>query len=880
MMSTKTYRELNAYFIEDGYFLDYEILDKKKALDEDLQEDLMQVFTTDSYQLVYKLGFMEKLDPLSDSVRALQQIGRTFVRELSCRPELEFSREETDFEPDWGRIGSLREELPFVLGQEYLCDCWFQRLYQGLLGVFREEIAVHEGTVGKYLSSKNENVHLAGRVCFHLVENPSDSEPFAFLATYAQENEGRSRVVHTPLRNALEEYRDERDKLLALLSSANQAMKRSGLIAELMDSGELFQPLRFTQEEAYIFLKEVDMYEECGILCRIPDWWKKNTRTSRLVLKVGEKEPSKVGFDSLMQFDAGLFLGGEELSLEEVRELLREAEGLRLIKGKWVEVDHGKLEKMLAAYGQAQRLSERGYTMAEAMRLSLDVRDVLQFDEDTPVEVSNGQWLEHALRSISDPASVAMPELSDGFKATLRPYQREGLSWLNMMRDYGFGACLADDMGLGKTLQLIGLLDVMKGRGAFKALLVLPASIMGNWQKELDRFAPHIRYHLIYGKKDILTPDEMAGTELLLTTYGMLSRLTELQDEVWDLMILDEAQAIKNPGTKQTKAVKQVVARNRIALTGTPIENNLIELWSLFDFLNTGLLGTTAEFKRFVKHAHEHHGDYRELRKLVGPFILRRLKSDKKIISDLPDKLEMKVYSTLSRKQVALYNSVLKSLEKSLEESEGIQRKGLVLSSISRFKQICNHPDHYLGEGPYKPSHSGKFEMLEEICQTIHRKKERVLVFTQYREIIEPLSEFLSTVFQREGLVIHGGTPVKKRTQIVERFQKDRQIPFMVISLKAGGVGLNLTGANHVIHFDRWWNPAVENQASDRAYRIGQEREVMVHKFITKGTVEEKIDEMISEKAALTQDVISDGDATWITEMDNEQLMQMLTLRV
>ncbi len=879
-MSVKTYRELNACFIEEGYFLDYDILDKKKNLDVELQEDLMQIFIAEPDRLVYKLGFMEELDLVADSVRALQQMGRTFVAELSCRPELEFSRQKTDFDPDWERIGILREEMPFVLGQEHLVDSWYQKLYGRLLEIFRDEIAAYDGTVAQYLSSKNDHVHLAGRVCFHLVENPSDQEPFAFLATYARENKGKNRVVHTPLRNALGEYRDERDKLLTLLASVNKVMKRSGLIAELVDSGELFQPLRFTKEEAYTFLTEVGMYEECGILCRVPDWWKRSSRASRLVLKIGEKEPSKVGFNSLMQFNPGLLLGGEELSQEEVKDLLMEAEGLRLIKGKWVEVDHGKLEKMLEAYGQAQHMSERGYSMAEAMRLSLDVKDELKLDEDTPVEVTNGQWLEQTLRQLRDPSGVAVPGLSAAFTATLRPYQMEGLGWLNMMQDYGFGACLADDMGLGKTLQVMALLDVLRGRGSFKALLVLPASIMGNWQKELERFAPHIRFHMVYGKKDMPTTEELEGMELLLTTYGMLSRLTELQAETWDLMILDEAQAIKNPGTKQTKAVKGVAARNRIALTGTPIENNLIELWSLFDFLNAGLLGTVAEFKRFVKHAHENHGDYRELRKLVSPFILRRLKSDKEIISDLPDKMEMKVYSMLSRKQVALYKSVLKSLEKSLEESEGIQRKGLVLSSISRFKQICNHPDHYLGEGPYKPSHSGKFEMLGEICQTIRQKKERVLVFTQYREIIEPLSEFLSTVFRREGLVIHGGTPVKRRTEIVERFQNDRQVPFMVISLKAGGVGLNLTGANHVIHFDRWWNPAVENQATDRAYRIGQEREVMVHKFITKGTVEERIDEMISDKAALMKDVISDGDATWITEMDNEQLMQMLTLRV
>lgn len=879
-MTKQIDRELVACFTQEGYFLDFEYLDKKKALNEDLQEELMQVFIADPYRLLYKLAFMEELEQMADSMGALQRMGQLFLETISCRPEVEFSRDETDFALDMERLSILREELPFLLGQEHLNDTWFLELHQGLLRIFREEIAEYEGTVSQYLSSQNEQVHLAGRVYFHLVENPSDREPFAFLATYAQEKKGRGRGVHTPLKNALEEYRGEREKLLSLLSSVNKAMSQSKLIAGLVDSGELFQPLRLTQEETYTFLKEVELYEECGIQCRIPDWWKKKHRNFKVIVKVGEKEPSKVGYDSLMQFDSSLSLGGESLTQLEVETLLREAEGLRLIKGKWVEVNHGKLESLLDAYRKAQQMSGRDYTLAEAMRLQLDVRDTLQLDEEGIIEVSNGKWLVHALQSLKEPAKGSSPALSADFQATLRPYQKEGLRWLSMMGGFGFGACLADDMGLGKTLQVIALLDALKTQRDLKVLLVLPASIMGNWQKELERFAPHIHYRAVYSKKDLPTAEVLEKTELLLTTYGMMSRLEMLQEEEWDLMILDEAQAIKNPGTKQAKAVKRVRARNRIALTGTPIENNLMELWSLFDFLNAGLLGTAAEFKRFIKHAHKHHGDYRDLRNLVTPFILRRLKSDKEVISDLPEKLEMKAYTTLSRKQVALYNSVLEKIRKSLEDTDGMKRRGLVLSSLSSFKQICNHPDHYLGEGLYKSVHSGKFEMLEEICPTISRKKERVLVFTQYREIIEPLREFLQSIFRAEGLTLHGGTPVKKRSEIVERFQSDRRIPFMVISLKAGGVGLNLTGASHVIHFDRWWNPAVENQATDRAYRIGQENNVMVHKFITRGTVEEKIDEMISDKEALTRDVIHGGDGAWISEMDNEQLMQLFTLQV
>ena len=345
-------------------------------------------------------------------------------------------------------------------------------------------------------------------------------------------------------------------------------------------------------------------------------------------------------------------------------------------------------------------------------------------------------------------------------------------------------------------------------------------------------------------------------------------------------MILDEAQAIKNPGTKQTRAVKKLKSMNRIAMTGTPVENKLSDLWSLFDFINPGLLGSGKEFAAFAKNLAKDPEGYARLRKVISPYILRRLKTDKTVISDLPDKVEMKTWSSLTRKQAMLYQKLVDELRRTLEQTEGIQRKGVILSSLMKFKQVCNHPDQYLGVGAFEDTESGKFARLREICETIHEKRERVLVFTQFREMTEPLSEFLGGIFQRQGLVLHGGTAVGKRKDIVARFQDNEYVPYMVLSLKAGGVGLNLTAANHVIHFDRWWNPAVENQATDRAFRIGQKKNVLVHKFITKGTVEEKIDQMIEGKLKLSKEVLHSGSEAWITEMSNEELMGMFTLTI
>ncbi|MDR2606514.1 MAG: DEAD/DEAH box helicase, partial [Oscillospiraceae bacterium] len=543
-----------------------------------------------------------------------------------------------------------------------------------------------------------------------------------------------------------------------------------------------------------------------------------------------------------------------------------------------VEVNQERIKQLLAALDTVGARGE--LTFAEAIKLQAGIADAVENIADTEVQVTNGEWLRSVFGKMTRPNEIEPVTVSVDFKAILRHYQQTGLNWLTFMRRMGFGSLLADDMGLGKTVQILALLDKLREvEPNTKTLLVVPASLLVNWQKESAKFAPNLRVCTVHGANADFILDDY---DLFITTYGMVARLEELSWVNWNLLILDEAQAIKNPTIKQTKAVKDLNSDVRIAMTGTPIENRLADLWSLFDFLNPGLLGTTKEFTQFTKRLKDAPEGYSKLRGAVSPFILRRLKTDKSVISDLPDKNEIRQFTTLTKKQVALYNALVQDLERGLlnEETTSIERKGRILAAIMKFKQICNHPDQFNGQSTFDPKHSGKFETLAEICETIRDKHESLLVFTQFREMTAPLARYLETLFGRSGLVIHGGTTPKKRGGIVEKFNSE-YVPFMVLSLKAGGVGLNLTAANHVVHFDRWWNPAVENQATDRAFRIGQTKDVMVHKFVTTGTIEEKIDLMIESKQKLAGDVIAaSAGENWVTEMSDSELMNLFRLEV
>lgn len=887
-----TFTELNAALLPNGRIeLEWSPVENPVARDQKrLQDEFWKRIGEDYESFLLFLGFSDPSVSLSISLDYWRKVTGRFAEALVKTVDLEALRHNASVTLTDTEATEMLDRAPFMPGAEYLNRDLLDGLWCRLNHAYQRQIESYVGSVADFVRTLSPKVHLVGRVFFHLVESKKEGYPFAFLATYSNRLDPKGNYTHLPLKHALGQYGADSAKLLDLLATVHEAAAESRFVAEVLDSGEIFHPLALSASEAYTVLKEIPIYERAGILCRIPNWWKQRQAGLRLNIQIGDTQPSVLGMDAILDFDAGLLLGDAALSAEEARQLLDESEGLAFIKGKWVEVDRDKLEQTLRAYEQAQQLMASGdLTLREAMRLQLNAGNALGLSEDgVEVEISQGQWLESVVDKLREPQRIESVRLPRRFKATLRPYQRQGLDWLCFLDGLQFGACLADDMGLGKTVQLLAMLSVRTAgsprQGTKKSLLILPASLINNWTAEIERFSPSLRYFLAHPSGDADRETLKQGPvlddiDLVITTYGLCQRYDWLKSVDWDLVVLDEAQAIKNPGTRQTRAVKKLPARNRIVMTGTPIENRLSDLWSLFDFLNPGLLGTAKEFTGFAKQLKRDPSGYARLKKIVSPYILRRLKTDKTVISDLPDKVEMKTYAEPTKKQIVLYQDLIGQLRDMLEEqSDGIRRKGLILASLMKFKQLCNHPDQYLGQSGYAEDQSGKFKRLRPICETIFAKREKLLVFTQFKEMTTPLQQFLETIFGHEGLVLHGGTPVKKRGRLIERFQSDEYVPFMVLSLKAGGVGLNLTAANHVVHFDRWWNPAVENQATDRTFRIGQRKNVIVHKFITKGTVEEKIDAMLVEKAELSRQIIPDSGESWITEMDDRKLMELFTL--
>ncbi len=793
-------------------------------------------------------------------------------------------------------LDELLANAPPMTGSEYLTADVLIALWGELDTAFRIELAESKKSLQDFLKVLHPAWNLVGRVHFNLAENRKDVEaPFAFIATYTSRLSAHGKAQHQPLSQALNEYSDgkSRARLLSLLMPVQRAAESCDWLQAMVESGEIYHPLRWTPTDAYQFLLAVPQLEAAGIVVRAPGTWRAG-RPARPLVKasVGVKTPSLLGKDALLDFSLDVTLDGERLSAADIKNLLAGGDGLHLMRGHWVEVDRKKLSRMLERFQAIEQAAATGGGLAfsEAMRLvagaSLDgSTDTTDADWS---QVVAGPWLADTLRGLRAPEGLAQVTPGAELKATLRPYQQAGVRWLYLLTRLGLGACLADDMGLGKTIQVLSLLLVLKRERAGEthpSLLVAPASLLANWAAEITRFAPGLTMLIAHpsllsaAELQALDARQLGGFDLIITSYGSLMRLPVLEAMHWQIAVLDEAQAIKNPGTKQTRQVKKLIARSRIALTGTPVENKLSDLWSIFDFTHPGLLGTDKVFSKFTKRlaVAEHFGPLREL---VRPYILRRLKTDKRVIDDLPDKTELKAFCHLSPLQAALYQRAVKELATALEDAEGIGRKGVVLAFLMRFKQICNHPSQWQGDAAWNAADSGKFARLRELTEVIAAKQEKVLVFTQFRETTEPLAAFLGTVFGREGLVLHGGTPVAKRRAMVQRFQEDELTPFFVLSLKAGGSGLNLTAASHVIHFDRWWNPAVENQATDRAFRIGQTRNVLVHKFVCRGTVEDKIDQLIESKQRLVKDVLEGGAELLLTEMSDKELLDLVTLDI
>jgi non-specific serine/threonine protein kinase len=789
-------------------------------------------------------------------------------------------------------------QAPPMTGLEYLNADVLAGWWHELDTLVRSEIAEHPGGAQDYLRAHNPQWRFVGRVTFHLAENKRNPDyPFAFLATFANGLTPQGKVKHEPLGQALQQYAGAKNRkaMLNLLLPVSRAAESSDWVRQLVDAGEIYRPLAWSPRQAYEFLKTIPLLESSGVIVRVPDWWNARKPTRPTVsVKIDSKHSASIDVDAMLDFSIGVSLEGETLDPDEIAGLLESTGGLVALKGKWVEVDPEKLKEALKHWKDVERdVRKEGISFFEGMRLlsGANLGDEAKSDRQTAVlewtGLTAGPELDAVLNGLRLP-ETQQEQAPPGLRAELRPYQRTGYGWLRFIARLGLGACLADDMGLGKTIQVISLLLDLKRDGTKSAsLLVVPASLIANWKSELAKFAPDLSFAVVHPSET--GPDaEKVGAhsadsfDLIVTTYGMLVRTEWMRQHRWRLAILDEAQAIKNSGTRQTRAAKELSAQSRIAMTGTPIENRLSDLWSLFDFLNPGLLGSAKQFSAFVKRLQSPpEPSFEPLRNLVRPYILRRLKTDKRVISDLPDKSEVNAWCALSKHQAALYQHAVHDLACQLESAEeGIQRRGIVLSQLMRLKQICNHPAQATGTGDYAADRSGKFRRLAEIAEEIASRQEKVLVFTQFREITEPLAEYLATLFGQPGLVLHGGTSVKQRKELVDRFQQEDGPPFFVLSIKAGGTGLNLTAASHVIHFDRWWNPAIENQATDRAFRIGQKKNVLVHKFICRGTVEERIDEMIAQKSQIAGEVIGDGGSgeTLLTEMDNDTLLRFVKL--
>jgi SNF2 family DNA or RNA helicase len=639
---------------------------------------------------------------------------------------------------------------------------------------------------------------------------------------------------------------------------------------------------------AHDFLRqEAILLQQAGFGVMLPAWWTGSGANLRLSVSANVRGPkmranSDLSLDKILQFEWEVSVGDKKMTLDELMALASLKAPLVRIRGQWVELDP---EQIRAAADLLSKKNSEKTTARDVIQMALGAKEP---PHGLPFEGVNATgWIGTVLKQFENREGFSELKPDQAFSGELRPYQERGLSWLGFLSRWGMGACLADDMGLGKTVQTLALIQRYRhSNGNKPVLLVCPTTVVNNWQKEASRFTPDLAVMIHHGaarNRGAAFKREVAKHALVVSSYGLLHRDVKLfQGLQWSGVILDEAQNIKNPETQQARAARSLNAGYRIALTGTPLENNVGDLWSIMEFLNPGFLGNQAQFKRkfFVPIQAERNPEAVErLKRITGPFILRRLKTDKSIIGDLPDKIETKAFCPLTKEQASLYAAVVKDTEESLKSSEGMERKGLILATLSKLKQVCNHPAHFLKDNSAIAGRSGKLARLAEMLEEVTEIGDRALVFTQFSEMGRLLQRYLQESFGAEVLFLHGGVTRKDRDRMVDRFQSMSEGPsIFVLSLKAGGTGLNLTAANHVFHFDRWWNPAVENQATDRAFRIGQTKNVQVHKFVCAGTLEEKIDEMIERKKDVAEKVVGTGEG-WITELSNKDLKELWKLR-
>jgi len=766
-----------------------------------------------------------------------------------------------------------------------------------LIDGFEKWTAIFEET------KSNSIVNSPFRTCFRL-EEPLDTENSPAASKKIKENTLNWKIsfhlqnIEDPsLLISAEDIMTHQNKSLSKILN-KKFNPEEYLLRDLVTASKHFEPInkslkektpsecRLNLQDAYKFLNEdAWLLEECGYGILVPPWWKKGKSANTLGVKinVSPKVDSNgrkfFGLNNLLDFKWEIAIGDMPLSKDELERIAKLKMPLINVRGKWVEFKKEDVEKALKFLADVENNS---MDLSFAMRLNAGIEDIgipiLKFDAD--------KWVKNFISSESY-KEIKTPEL---FNGVLRNYQVKGFSWLHFLKNYKFGACLADDMGLGKTIEVIAFLLHEKGIKNTKkntpALLIAPMSVVENWKHEFEKFSPDLKIMIHhgserYGSEKFLK--ESNKHDVVVSTYALAVRDQEIFSKInWNGIILDEAQNIKNPQTKQAKAIKSLKSSYKIALTGTPIENRLSELWSIMDFLNPSYLLNFNKFKENFSIPIERYRNEdasEKLRKMISPFVMRRVKTDKSIISDLPEKMEMKMYCTLTKEQVTLYKSVVDDMMQQIEESEGMQRKGMVLSALTKLKQICNHPALFLHDNSRTgDDRSGKLSRLKEMAEEVTENNEKVLIFTQYAEMGEILKKYFESLYAREIFFLHGSVSRKNRDKMVQRFQNSNDSPVFILSIKAGGFGLNLTKANHVFHFDRWWNPAVEAQATDRAFRIGQSKNVFVHKFITKGTLEEHIDEMIESKKEISEKILSAGESMF-TEFSNEKLKEIFKLR-
>ncbi len=776
-------------------------------------------------------------------------------------------------------------------------DAWLQALRSpdGTMRGAPAELSALASAAARWAAPLEAGADAAWRLCLRLEEPPEEQETWR-LRYLLQAGDDPSLQLAAedlwkePGRGRLSLPEAVGASLPTLRAALLAALGRAAALStEIAGSLENPRPsgCPLTTVQAHAFLSQTAwLLDEAGCVLQLPAWWTRGRGGARLTVRGRAtprlQAPAGLGLDEALNFSWEVALGDEVLSGEELAALAALKSPLVRLRGQWVEVRAREIEAALAL--REGRGTPRSGTLADALRLGAGLEAAGGLEV---TEVRAQGWLAELLGGGTD--REAEPSPPPGLRGTLRPYQLRGYAWLRELGRLGLGACLADDMGLGKTIQTLAL--ILRDRddgGPRPVLLVCPTSVVGNWLREAQRFAPDLRVLAHHGPERLqgeAFASAATAQDLVVTTYALLPRdLESLRAVPWRALVLDEAQNVKNAGTKQARAARALGARCRIALTGTPVENNVGDLWSLMEFLNPGLLGSQAEFRRrfFLPIQVQRDPEaMARLRRLTAPFVLRRLKTDPAVAAELPDKQEMTVFCTLTREQASLYAAILRDVEESLREQgmEGIQRRGLILATLTKLKQVCNHPAHLLGDHSALEGRSGKLSRLTEMLEEVLAGGERALVFTQFQEMGALLQEHLQETLGREVLFLHGGVPRAKREEMVLRFGSERGAasPVFVLSLRAGGTGLNLTAANHVFHFDRWWNPAVENQATDRAFRLGQRRNVQVHKFVCAGTVEERIDSLIAGKRELAEKVVGAGEM-WLTELSNAELRELFAL--